>query len=126
MREIRKLHIRNPKFTEDIYSLNPKNLYVLSLGVLEGILTDGKKVIFVKQTVTSVYAIASRLGYYSTFKAIRDGAIKITYLDELRIGRWIFRRGDLEKGDKFREKYGLNLGGVTTTTSYDLRGEIVR
>jgi len=122
----KKLHIRNPKFTEDIYSLNPKNLYILGLGVLEGILTDGQNVIFVKQTVTSVYAIASRLGYYSTFKAIKDKAIKITYLDELRIGKWVLRRGDIKKGDKFREKYGLKLSGVTTTTSYDLRGEFVR
>jgi len=126
-----ELEIKKPVFVDDIYALNPKTLYSLHLSTLAGILTDGEKVVFVKQSVTCMYSIAGRLGYVSVGKAEKDGVMKVTILHELKLGRWIFStkvwgQERLLKADRFVAKLGLKWCGPTAVTSYDLRGEFVR
>lgn len=123
---ILKISPKEVQYTEDIFSLNPKNLHTLHTGVSEGIMTDGEKITFVYQTVTCAYAIAGKLGYNSVEQACKDGVMNYTVVDEIHFGRWKFRRGDYTKVDKFLKKMGWKRGGVTTLRSYDLRGEIVR
>jgi hypothetical protein len=123
---ILKINPKEVKYTKDIFTLNPKNIYVLDTGVSEGIMTDGKKIVFVYQTVTCAYAIAGKLGYISVDKACKDGVMNYTVVDEIHFGRWKFRRGDYAKVDKFLKKIGWKRGGVTILRSYDLRGEYVR
>lgn len=121
-----KMKIFKPIFTTNVFELDPLNLYELSLGVSSGILTDGNKVAFVKQTVTCAYAIAGKLGFNSVDKACKAGVMNYEQLNELRIGRHVFRRGDIEKADEFRRKFNIEECGPTTLRSYDLRGEHVR
>jgi hypothetical protein len=120
------LKVSKPNFIESLEQLYLKEgVAVLDTVIREGIIVDTlDNVAFVYCTVTSLLYLDTLMGY-------KGGRHEKEYyplikLEELQLGRWKIRRGDLRKADSFRKKYNIKLIGPRDISSYDLRGEIVR